>query len=163
MAGASGRSGRRPTPRRIKLVHGNPGRRPLNDREPEPEVKLPKPPAHLSDEAKKEWRRAGKLLFDMGLVSELDRAALAAYCAAWGRWVEAEAALKQYGVVVKSPSGFPIQSPYLAIANKAMEQMRAFLLEFGLTPASRTRVHASPVTNEPNSLERFLRGEDEWQ
>jgi P27 family predicted phage terminase small subunit len=144
-------------PTKLKMLRGNPGRRPLNDREPEPEVKLPKPPEHLSDEAKREWRRAGKLLLEMGLVSDLDRAALAGYCAAWGRWVEAEAALKQYGVVVKSPSGFPIQSPYLAIANKAMEQMRVFLLEFGLTPASRTRVHASPAPNEPNPLDQFLR------
>jgi P27 family predicted phage terminase small subunit len=107
-------------PTKLKMLRGNPGRRPLNDREPQPEVKLPTSPGHLSDEAKREWRRAGKLLLDMGLVSDLDRAALAGYCQAWGRWVEAEEALRQYGVVVKSPSGFPMQSPFLAVANKAL-------------------------------------------
>ncbi len=148
-------------------MRGNPGKRRLNDREPEPGTRLPKPPEHLSEEAKREWRRVGRLLFNLGLVSDMDRAALAGYCMAWGRWVQAEAALKTYGVVGKSPSGFPMQSPYLAIANKAMEQMRAFLIEFGMTPASRTRVHASrPVAgpakwagilDDPNPLHEFIR------
>lgn len=45
----------------------------------------------------------------------------------------------KYGTVVKSPSGYPIQSPYLAIANKAHEQMTKLLAEFGMTPSSRSR------------------------
>ena len=114
------------------------------------------PPEHLSDEAKKEWRRVGRLLLELGVVSDLDRSALAGYCQAWGRWVEAEEALRQYGVVVKSPSGYPMQSPFLAVANKALEQMRAFLIEFGMTPASRSRVHAEPQ-REANPLDEFLR------
>jgi P27 family predicted phage terminase small subunit len=64
------------------------------------------------------------------------------FCQAWERWVEAEEALKKYGVMVKSPNNFPMQSPYLAVANRAMEQMRALLAEFGMSPSSRTRVHA---------------------
>ena len=150
MAGASGRSGRRPAPTKLKLLSGNPGKRRLNEREPEPASRLPEPPDHLSDEAKREWDRVGALLLVVGLVSELDRAALAAYCQAWARWVEAEEALRQYGVVIKSPSGFPMQSPFLAVANKALEQMRWTLVEFGLTPASRTKVHAeAPAADDP--------------
>lgn len=159
MAGARGRSGRRPTPTRLRVVRNNPGRRPLNDKEPKPQTALPNLPAHLSDEAKEEWKRVGKLLADLGLVSELDRGALAGYCQAWGRWVAAEEALKQYGVVVNSPTGYPMQSPFLAIANKALEQMRGFLIEFGMTPSSRTRVRAEP-RQEPDPLEEFLNSED---
>ena len=155
MAGVSGRSGRRPAPTRLKVVRGNPGKRPLNAKEPEPKTQLPEAPEHLNDEAKREWKRAGEMLADLGVVTELDRSAFAGYCQAWGRWVEAEESLKRYGVVVKSPSGYPMQSPFLAIANKAMEQMRGFLIEFGMTPASRTRVHAEPsVQDDP--LEEFL-------
>jgi P27 family predicted phage terminase small subunit len=148
--------GRKPLPTKLKLLSGNPGKRPLNEHEPEPERKLPRPPAHLSAPAKREWRRVGRLLLTLGLVSDLDRGALAAYCQAWGRWVEAEESLKRYGVVVKSPSGFPMQSPFLAIANKAMEQMRQFLGEFGMTPASRTRVHAEPP-DAPDPLDELRR------
>lgn len=98
-------------------------------------------------------------LAQMGLLSKIDRAALALYCQAWGRWVEAEDALRKHGVMVKSPNGFPMQSPYLAIANKSMEQMRAMLTEFGMSPSSRTRVHGTAViSTEPDPFERFLTG-----
>jgi P27 family predicted phage terminase small subunit len=119
---------------------------------------LPGPPAQLSAEAKREWWRLGKQLATLGLLTNIDRAALALYCQAWARWLEAEKALKTYGVMVKSPNGFPMQSPYLAVANKAMEQIRAMLTEFGMSPSSRTRVHAAPQADEEDELERWLRG-----
>ncbi len=148
--------GRKPKPTRLKVLEGNPGKRPLNRNEPKPKVGIPRCPEHLSDEAKREWRRVSGSLAEMGLLSRIDRAALAAYCQAWGRWVEAEEALRKYGVMIKSPSGFPMQSPYLAIANKAMEQMRAMLTEFGMSPSSRTRVHADPnLTRDPTDAYFF--------
>jgi P27 family predicted phage terminase small subunit len=94
----------------------------------------------------------------LALVTKLDRAALAAYCQAWGRWVEAEEALRKHGVLVKSPSGFPMQSPYLAIANKALKEMRLLLQEFGLSPSSRSRVTAAPMgPQEETPLMKLLR------
>ena len=101
-------------------------------------------PSHLVVEARREWKRLGRKLVECGLLTEIDAGALALYCQAWARWVEAERALERYGVVVKSPSGFPMQSPYLAIANKAMEQMTRLLTEFGMSPSSRARVAVSP-------------------
>ncbi len=151
--GAAGRSGRKPSPTSLKLLHGNPGRRPLNDNEPRPAPRLPSAPSHLSPEAKKEWRRSGRMLLQLGVMTEADRTALALYCQAYGRWVEAEDALRRYGFMVKSPSGFPMQSPYLAVANKAMEQLRSLLSEFGLTPASRTKVQVW----EPEEDDEFMR------
>ena len=89
----------------------------------------------------------------VGLLTRIDREALALCCQAWARWVEAEAGIAKHGLMVKSPNGFPMQSPYLAIANKAMEQVRSFLAEFGMSPSSRTRVRAEPVQSEPDPLE----------
>ena len=112
MSGVKGQSGRKPKPTALKLLQGNPGKRPLNQNEPQPQARLPHAPGHLSDEGKKEWRRAGRFLLTLGLISDLDLAAFAGYCSAYGRWVEAEQALKTYGVMLKSPNGFPVQSPY---------------------------------------------------
>jgi P27 family predicted phage terminase small subunit len=92
----------------------------------------------------------------MGLLCKIDRAALALFCQAWERWVEAEEALKKYGVMVKSPNNFPMQSPYLAIANKAMEQMRALLAEFGMSPSSRTRISVWESVDEDPEFEALL-------
>jgi phage terminase small subunit len=50
--------------------------------------------------------------------------------------------------MVKSPSGYPIQSPYLAIANRQAEIMMRIASEFGFTPASRSRI-ATPSSAEP--------------
>ncbi len=136
------RRGPAPKPTRLKALAGNPGKRPLNRHEPQPKPGLPRCPAQLSEEAKREWKRISKELDRLGLLTVLDRAALSAYCQAWGRWIEAEERLRQHGVIVKSPSGFPVQSPYLSVANKAMAQMSKLLVEFGLSPS---RNRDSPV------------------
>jgi len=151
------RRGAKPKPTRLKALSGTLRSDRLNPNEPETKPATPRCPEHLGPEAKREWRRLAPQLARMGLLCKIDRAALALFCQAWARWVEAEEALKRYGVMVKSPSGFPMQSPYLAVANKAMEQMRALLAEFGMSPSSRTRVHATPQVDEGDELEQWLR------
>ena len=117
----AGGGGRKPQPTALKVLKGNPGRRPLNEAEPKPEVFLPRPPSHLSPVARREWRRAGAFLVEMGLMTNLDVAALAGYSVAYARWSDAEKALRKYGLMVKDADGLPMQSPYLAVANKAFE------------------------------------------
>ena len=68
-------AGRKPKPTRLKLITGNPGKRRLNEREPKPKAVVPRCPVELCDAAKKEWRRIGKQLAVLGLLTEIDRAA----------------------------------------------------------------------------------------
>jgi P27 family predicted phage terminase small subunit len=74
------------------------------------------------------------------LLTNLERAALAAYCGAYALWADATSHIEKYGAMIKSPQGFPIQSPYLAIANRQAEIMMRIASEFGFTPASRSRI-----------------------
>jgi len=114
----------------------------------------------LDKVAKREWRRISKELFEMGIISKLDRAALGAYCDAYGRWAESAKQIQQYGMIFKSPSGYPMPSPYLPILHTALDQMRAFLTEFGLSPASRSRVKvANP--KQRDLFSDFLDDDDE--
>jgi hypothetical protein len=53
---------------------------------------------------------------------------------------------------------YPIQSPYLSIANPQAEIMMWIASKFGLTPASRSRI-AAPSSAEP-SLFDLLEGGD---
>jgi len=62
-------------------------------------------------EARKEWRRLSKELAELRLLTEIDRGMLAAYCQAHALWVEAVASIERYGTMVKSPNGYPMQSP----------------------------------------------------
>ncbi len=149
-----GRRGPPPKPTKLKLLAGNPGKRPLNAREPDPEVEIPEIPEHLATGACQEWERVAGELESLGLLTRIDRASLAGYCQAWARWVEAEEQLAKFGLIVKAPSGYPMQSPFLAIANKALEQMHRFSSEFGMTPASRTRIQTTPPTDGGSDLAR---------
>jgi P27 family predicted phage terminase small subunit len=74
------------------------------------------------------------------VLSHFDRGPLANYCAAYGHWVEATDAMQKYGTMMKSPTGYPVQSPYVAIANRQAEIMMRIASEFGFTPASRGRL-----------------------
>ena len=149
--------GRKPKPTVLKVLDGNPGKRPLNQREPKAPQGLPEAPSWLDAEAQAEWERVTSDLQEMGLLSRADRPALAAYCTAWSRWVEAEAMVKKLGPIVKSPDkGFPMKSPYLTIADQALETMRKLMVEFGLTPSSRSRIRVSGPSEPGDEFDQFL-------
>jgi P27 family predicted phage terminase small subunit len=118
--------------------------------------RLPSCPPHLNPAAATEWRRVAKALQRAGVLTTFDRAALAAYCQAWGRWVEAEERLMETPPLVKTPSGYIQQSPWLTIANKQLELMGRYMVELGLTPAARSRVMADVPIVSPEPL-RIIR------
>jgi P27 family predicted phage terminase small subunit len=139
--------GRRPKPTRLKLLTGNPGKRPLNTNEPRPEVAIPDCPVELGPVARREWDRLAPELSTLRILTNLDRAALAAYCGAYAMWAEATEAIQKFGTMVKSPTGYPVQSPYVSIANRQAEIMIRIAAEFGFTPASRSRI-STPQPDE---------------
>lgn len=149
MGGARMGAGRKPKPTELKILAGNPGGRPLNENEPKPEVSMPDAPDHLDKAAREEWNRVVPILFRVRIMTDLDVAALASYCQAYGRWVEAEEHISEEGCVVIW-KGFPMQNPYLSIANKAMEQIRQFMSEMGMTPSSRSRVQVQSAQKKAN-------------
>jgi P27 family predicted phage terminase small subunit len=103
---------------------------------------------HLSGPARYEWRRIVPELEALGLLTQIDRAALAGYCQAYGRWVIAEKKLTELSSIspdkmaflYKCANGNLIINPLLSVASKAMEQMHKFLVEFGMTPSARSRL-----------------------
>lgn len=147
--------GRKPIPSKLKALRGCPDKRPLNRSEPKPREGVPECPPHLSDEAKAEWFRIVPELRGCGLLTMVDRAALAGYCQAWGRWVAAETEITKTAEVVLTAKKNAIQNPWLSIANRALEQMSKFLVEFGMSPSSRTRIHA-PGGEKKDRLEEFI-------
>jgi P27 family predicted phage terminase small subunit len=133
----------------------------LPARYPGRHARLPSCPPHLNQAAAAEWRRLAKTLQRAGVLTTFDRAALAAYCQAWGRWVEAEERLKETPPLVKTPSGYIQQSPWLTIAHKQLELMGRYMVELGLTPAARSRVMSdapivAAVATEPIRIERVI-------
>lgn len=134
----------------VHLASGNPSKKKfavLRDGARVP-VGIPEPPPHLLDDALKEWGRITPLLLELGLIAQVDRAAIAVYCQAYARWVQAEKKIAELGdaglVAVVAKSGYEQIGPWLQVSNRAVEQMHKFLSEFGMTPSARTRVDVSP-------------------
>ena len=78
-------------------------------------------PNHLSEIARQEWNR---IATDHPTA---DTTTLAAYCAAYGRWVDAEQKINEFGVVIKTKSGNAQTNPYVAIAEQSLNIMHKFL------------------------------------
>jgi len=137
--------GRKPQPTALRVLRGNPGRRALPPQEPAPPpLDGAVPPDWLSPDAQAEWARLVPILTSCGVLTETDRSALVAYCDAYGQWKEAAANIRRFGMVLKTKAGqVPVVSPYVKIAHDALIHMRALLVEFGMTPSSRARVHAT--------------------
>jgi len=136
-------AGRKPKPTALKLVTGNPGHRPLNRKEPKPEAAIPECPEFVQGEARKTWHKVARKLHRIGLLTEIDDMALAVLCQSWAEYLEASAKLRETGMLVKSPNGYPMMNPYLAIANQAVKKVRSLLAEFGMSPSSRSRIAAA--------------------
>jgi P27 family predicted phage terminase small subunit len=150
--------GRKPKPTALKRLDGNPGKRGYNQAEPVLPEGLPDCPGHLSEPAREEWHRIAGTLHEAGVLTTVDRAALAAYCQAWGRWVEAEEKLKDLPAMIKTPSGYVQQNPWLPVANKQLEIMGRYMAELGITPASRSRVKAlTEAAAEPEPIQYIFR------
>jgi P27 family predicted phage terminase small subunit len=154
--------GRKPKPTYLKLLNGNPGKRPLNEHEPQPERVIPVAPTELSAEARLEWDRVVGELSRLGTLTVVDRAALAAYSQAYGRWIQAERGIAQMaerdqltsGLMIKTVNGNAIQNPLVGMANRAMADMVRYATEFGMTPSSRSRITGNTDPNQ-GSFDEF--------
>ncbi len=148
--------GPKPKPTALRRLHGNPGKRAYNHAEPQAPEGVPDCPSHLGDAAREEWHRLAEPLHSMGVVTIADRAALAAYCQCYGRWVEAEEKLQSTPMLLKTATGYVQQSPWLSIANKQLELMGRYMAELGLTPAARSRVAAfASAEAEPERITKI--------
>ena len=163
-------AGRNPKPTKLKLLQGNPGRRPLNNSEPTPDAGEPLMPDGLSEAAKAEWKAVIPILRKMGVLTIADGATVAGYCQSRADWLRAQAEIEEYGVTVEEPitnrMGDVVghrrkKNPAVTVASDAKKMMRAFASDLGLSPASRTRVHVSPDDKpDEDDLDDVLGDED---
>lgn len=135
--------GRRPHPTAVRILRGNPSRRPLNLDEPKhPPIDVEDVPAELADPiAIGEWQRLIPSLTKTGHLQTVDRAALIAYCVKYGQWQTLEQQAAKDGLIV---DGKP--HPAIALANKTLVVLLRAAADLGLTPTSRARVVGAPQT-----------------
>jgi P27 family predicted phage terminase small subunit len=105
------------------------------------------------------------LLLSMRVLTESDGLALANLCMTYSTMVQAQRLMIKSATGNRSPllmrtaSGYVMQSPLLGIINGQMAALTVMLREFGLTPASRTRITATSESGGVDNLERLLCGD----
>lgn len=144
--------GRKPTPKHLKLVRNNPGKRadPPAYVPASPDDK-PRMPVGLNDDEKTIWRRVMRNA-PLGLLRAVDAELLLQWVRARALYDEASEKLRGSAMLIKTPNGMPAQSPFLAIINRQSELMRKIGSELGFSPVARTRLGVSddepPETND---------------
>ena len=123
---------------------------------------MPTVPTCLDTVAKNEWRSISNGLHIMGVLKQVDKAILAAYCQAYSQWYRAQKALnamqdasykdKQTGEIKKNPygdmltstkNGNIIQNPLIGIRNTAARDMIKYAEILGITPSARSRLNTN--------------------
>lgn len=161
-------------PTKIHMLNGNPSKiKDLGKNEPKPIPKAPKCPSWLDKEAKKEWRRIAPQLEKLGLLTQIDMAALVIYCESWSLYKRAmifihengESRVKyerdEDGQIMKDEEGQPLIKsitvyPEVLRAEKATETIRRFCQEFGFTPAARSRIQVPGADEPDDDIEKLL-------
>jgi len=131
--------GRKRKPTKLKLLHGNPGKRPLPKDEPEPTAGRPDP-GDLEGEALEEWERLVVELEDMGVLTVADRGILTVAAESWAEWKAAARMVRELGHAVPTMEGGVKSNPAVSAGNQARARYQSALQELGLTPATRSKV-----------------------
>ena len=132
--------GRNPKPTALKVLNGNPGKRPLNDKEPQPARSLPKSPYGMEYHAKKMWDDITPKLHRLGILTEIDHQMLELMCVHYGLARQAMTEIKKNGIISVGDRGNIIRNPALAVLNTNSQVFRRYATEFGLTPSSRAKL-----------------------
>jgi P27 family predicted phage terminase small subunit len=124
-----------------KQLAGNPSKKPIKkELEYEPLDELPEPPSYLSDEAKQIYRRIGSLLVSKRILTAADIEALSAYADACDLFIKATRDIQKNGTVMITKNGYEMIRPAFSVWKRALEEMRRFATELGLSPYSRSRL-----------------------
>lgn len=164
-------SGPPKTPTHLRLVRGNPSKRAINKNEPKPPSGAPPTPKHFDKQGKYWFKRMAEELDALGVMSQLDGRALELLVEAYTEYRHHCDTLEREGytyAVYSEDDGderkereIRMIKPHPASMMKAdaWKRIRAMLAEFGMTPASRSKVNAmAPDAADP--LADFLKARD---
>jgi P27 family predicted phage terminase small subunit len=143
-------------PNKLKLVEGNPGKRPIKKQKKIDANNL-KCPIWLCSEAKEEWKIILRILKKLNLISTLDKAVLAMYCQNYARWKQAEEELNNEKLKTLGQRG-PIINPLVKISQSYQTRLKISIEKLGLSPSDRANLDiAMNDNNEDDGIAKYLK------
>lgn len=146
MGGRSG--GRKRKPDHLKVVAGTDQPSRMNPHAPKPPPDLPEPPGWLSERAAEWFLKTVGVLDGMGIASSAHVDMLSLAASRYDEVLDCQAILEDLGrtYTTRAVAGSLMfrSRPEVAQKNEAMRHLQSLLAEFGLSPASVSKVSAPP-------------------
>ncbi len=136
-------------PTSLKLVQGNPGKRALSKKEPQPSRGIPGCPDWLSPRAKEAWAKFGAELDEMAVLTLADRGVMELIVVTYDEWRTAiedceRLGERTYETTTEGGGRMFRTYPEFAAAADAGKRLRGLLTDCGLTPSARSKVQTRP-------------------
>ena len=132
----------------LKVLEGNPGKRPITPNEPKPAPVAPPMPDDLAPKARAFWEHTVPQLEKLGLATEVDGPALELLSVHYAVAVEAARLIEEQGIMAKGRHRQDIKHPALQTLRDHSSSFLRYLTQFGMTPASRSRLSVPGVDDE---------------
>lgn len=143
-------------PTTLALIQGNPGKRPLNEQEPEPpRVYRPRAPRGMTKIEQAKWGKMCELLAGMRVLTAADLDALEIYVREWCSMMEALRDINERGKLLRLPNGNTMWNPSWSAYKHSQKVVRNLQAEFGLTPSSRTGIVADAGDDGKSSWDGY--------
>jgi P27 family predicted phage terminase small subunit len=95
----------------------------------------------LCPEEKAQFKLMAAKLYKARVVTDMDVSLLTLYAESWWRHVQASNEVRKSGITYITHTGVIRQNPAVTIASKTQDQMFRILIELGMTPSARNKVH----------------------
>jgi P27 family predicted phage terminase small subunit len=152
MAGAAGRSGRRPKPVAQKKLAGNPGKRALNTAAPDfGQVTNIDCPIWMGEHGRTLWEHVVPLLCGQKVLSSADVQNIEVYCDAYDRFRLAREEVRTNGVTVMGAQGGVVKNPAATVVKESVAVMATYGSMLGLDPSSRQRLTGKTKTPQDDN------------
>lgn len=143
--------GRKRLPDHLKVLKNTDQPSRMNPDAPEYEADEIQCPPHFDETHKAVWMDLVPQLIRAGAATNIDSYALEMLVNKWCDYKEAQDKLDDLGQIIRSPNGYPQLSPYYSVAKSAFSDFGKLMTEFGMTPASRTKIKVESGTNKKSS------------
>ena len=150
--------GRKPKPTHLKVVNGSAAKHPdrVNKDEPKAPADAPKMPDYLDAMAKRAFTRKCEQLRRLGILSSVDADLIENYAVTYSQYRRLLVVIKQTGglTIVKREKKEVVEvkrNPAAIDLHRCRAELLKMDAEMGLTPSSRTRVHADVVPGDAGS------------
>lgn len=141
---------RHPQPPELKVLLGNPGKRPI------PKTAKakgdPVAPKSLSKAAQIIWKRT-VMAQAPGVFTQADENALAIYCETVAEFQLATREIAAEGYMTKGSMGQMVPSPWVKVKNEAARLILSYQQRLGFDPIARANLNADEPSDEDDGVE----------